>query len=82
MTIPDEPQCPDVVAHVFGWFWHLSQRRSKGMETGAIPYAEIDAWIRLTGTKVLDAEVEMITTMDDVFMETLASEQETSRANK
>lgn len=45
----------------------------------ALPYSEIDAWSRVTGT-VLDAwELDALRAVDDAFLEIIAKDQQQSK---
>ncbi|MFC4729088.1 phage tail assembly chaperone [Coralloluteibacterium thermophilus] len=68
-----KPEIPPPAAHVWGWFWALSNRRRSGPEP--LTYAEVGEWQRLTGTPVRPEEVEMIMRMDDAYLDETRKEQ-------
>lgn len=70
---------PDVVSHVWRWFWSLNRRRTQG--PNPIGFAEIESWSRMTRTEVLPVEIEMLIAMDDAFI-TAAAERAEQRRTK
>lgn len=60
---------PDALGHVWGWFTELSHARTAGF-SGANPisFLEIEAWSRVTGTKLKPSEVFLLRQLDDVFL--------------
>jgi len=83
-TMPAElviPPCPSMLAHIVqcffgsdkrlrigGWFGELSETRPSGFGAGAITYAEIDAWARLTGRSPTRFEVYVLRRADAAFV--------------
>ena len=68
-TKPDElkNELPDWLGYLWQWFLELHQTRGSGMEgMQRITYAEIDAWIRLTGNVVDWWDVRAIKAVDSV----------------
>lgn len=72
---PDPPTAspPHEVAHLWDWFWALSNRRQSGPEP--LAFAEIEAWSRMTATPIRPEEVEMIAAMDDAYVSATREEQ-------
>ena len=60
---------PDGAEHLAEWFWSLSSSRQHGM-SGPLPlsYAEIQAWLGLTGEVVSREEIAILRQMDAGFM--------------
>jgi hypothetical protein len=60
---------PEELAYLLGWFAELNVARgSNGFGLMPIPYAEIDAWARLTGVAPLPFEVWILRQLDLVFL--------------
>lgn len=66
-------EIPPEGAHVWHWFWSLSNRRRSGPE--ALSYAEVGEWQRLTHTPIRPEEVEMLMRMDDAYLTEVRKEQ-------
>jgi hypothetical protein len=66
-------QIPAEGAHVWHWFWSLSNRRRSGPEP--LSYAEVGEWQRLTHTPIRSEEVEMLMRMDDAYLAEVRKEQ-------
>lgn len=66
-------EVPPEGAHLWHWFWSLSNRRRSGPE--ALSYAEVGEWQRLTHTPIRPEEVEMLMRMDDAYLEETRKEQ-------
>lgn len=72
-AIPDEPEIPDIIEHVWHWFWGLSDRRQRGFDSpNPLSYVEIDAWLRLSRTLVLPQEIDLILVMDSAWLAAVA----------
>lgn len=62
------------------WFWALSDKRSRGFGSPEpIPFREISAWSRVTGTLVTAEEVLMLAEMDSAFLAQHAENQKTAK---
>lgn len=73
-TLRDLPELPEHAAHVWRWFHDLHHSRtSNGFGPNPIPYAEIDAWARLTGTHPKPWEVNALKRMDLIYLEVNAA---------
>lgn len=70
---PEEPEIPDVVAHVWDYFHELSNRRQSGPE--ALTHSEVQSWSTLTGTPVSNDEVSMLLAMDDAYLRAVSNEK-------
>lgn len=55
---------PEVVAHIWGWFWELDSGRQTGMGISLLSYSEIEAWSRLRGVRLDPFELRAIKAMD------------------
>lgn len=67
--VPPDPQVPDEVAHVVGWFFELSNKRGSGMSGGLpLSWTDIAAWSELLNTYPTEEEVRMILAMDSAFL--------------
>lgn len=61
----DRTSCPEGVEHIYGWFLELSERRGFGMGGAfALSFADIDAWQRVRGVRLLAHELEWILALD------------------
>lgn len=75
--IPEEPEVPECVAHVWRWFFDLSSRRSAGMSgPAAITWGEISAWRDLCGIMTRPYEIDMLLSMDNAYRKALSSKDE------
>ena len=66
-------EIPSEGAHLWHWFWSLSNRRPSGPEP--LSYAEVGEWQRLTHTPIRPEEVEMLMRMDDAYLAEVRKEQ-------
>lgn len=55
---------PSAAAFVWPVFWEINQGRQTGMGFCPLPYAEIEAWARLTSHSLTLDEVRLIKVMD------------------
>jgi len=55
--------------HLWNWFWELSNRRPSGFGPSLIPYSEYESWLRVRKPLIHDWEIEILTKMDQAFME-------------
>ncbi len=78
-----EAEFPDVVSHVWNWFWSISNRRS-GSDSGPQPlsFTEISAWAMGMRIYINPEEIDMLTQMDNAFMSANADELRGVRARK
>ena len=73
--MPDAPEFPESVNHVWHWFWELHDRRGVGFESRApISFNDIYVWSLLTNTFITPAEVRLICTMDKALLEQMGEE--------
>lgn len=73
---PDEPEIPDVVMHVWEWWWRLNARRSPGFDAMApLTYFEIYHWSALTRTQITPDEIGMLIQMDDAYLVAVGTER-------
>lgn len=59
---------PDLAAHVWGWFQELSTGRTGGFGPNPLTWECIDAWARLTGTRLAPWEVRAIKALDLAYL--------------
>ncbi len=71
-------EVPPEGAHVWGWFWTLSDRRRSGPE--ALTFADVGEWSRLLQIDLLPQEVEMLMAMDDRYLRAVREDQDAARA--
>ncbi len=65
----DGPELPADGAHVWSWFLTLHQARgSNGFGGNPISFADIAAWVSLTGVIVRPQEIEAILAIDRVWL--------------
>lgn len=67
-----EIDVPDVLSHVWAWFWELNASRGGGMGPGPISFSEIDAWRRLTGADPTREEIAALREMDSTYLAAVA----------
>ncbi|MCF3934351.1 hypothetical protein L1787_13120 [Acuticoccus sp. M5D2P5] len=66
----DLPEPPECAAHVWAWFWQLSNARGGGgFSIASIAYSEIAAWGELTLADPTPTEIGMIKAMDAAFLD-------------
>lgn len=61
------PPFPMALEHVWSAFCRLSARRSCGFAANPISWSEIDAFLRLSGVRLLPFEIRLIEELDDLF---------------
>jgi hypothetical protein len=71
----DPPPPPPGTEHVWAWFQALNAGRgSNGFGSNPIAWADIAAWVSLTGTLIRAAEIEALFALDRVWLRVAASE--------
>lgn len=65
-----EPEIPEALAYVHGWWTELDIGRRYGMNGGAEPvsYADLEAWRRLTDRDIVPEEVEALLLVDRIVL--------------
>src|SRR5262249_53079993 len=63
----ETPPFPLELEHVWTAFCRLSARRRSGFSIEPIGWADLDAFIRLTGVRLAPWEVQLIEMLDDLF---------------
>jgi hypothetical protein len=78
-----EPEIPDVVSHVWNWFWVVNNRRQYS-PNGPQPltFSEIDSWVRRMDLDARPEEIEMLVAMDDAFITASYRELRDDRARQ
>lgn len=77
---PDPPEVPEIVNHVWEWWWQLNARRSSGFDSiSPITYSEIYHWLVLTRTQIMPAEIEIIIKLDDAYLLAVSTERKEQR---
>lgn len=67
------PKVPDAAAHLWGWFWQLSDARPEGFSSARpLSFSEIAAWAGLTGSAPRPWEVEALKAMDRAYLASVA----------
>jgi len=59
--LQDQPECPEYLAHVWGWFVEIRSG-------GSFSWAEVDAWARLKGVQLSGYDTELLSMLNGVFM--------------
>jgi hypothetical protein len=81
VEVPEVPEIPDAVSHVWDWWWELNARRAPGGESVApITFSEIYHWSSLTRTQITPSEIGMMIQMDDAYLRSVAEERKEQRA--
>lgn len=75
--MPEPPEVPPNVEHVWHWFHDISSQRRTGPE--ALAWSEIEAWARLTATDLLPREAQMLIAMDRAYIRAVRKEQRENR---
>ena len=70
--VPEAPDLPHNVLHVWGWFFDLSTQRHSGPEP--LSWAEFEAWSRLTGEQPVAEEWLMLLAMDRAYLKAVRRE--------
>jgi hypothetical protein len=63
----ETPPFPLELEHVWTAFCRLNARRRSGFSIEPIGWADLDAFIRLTGARLAPFEIQLIEMLDDVF---------------
>jgi hypothetical protein len=70
-----QPPLPKAVGHIWGAFLRLSaHRQSAGFGPGPITWPDLDAFCRMTRTRLVPWEVEMIEDLDSLWLAEKARE--------
>lgn len=64
----DNPPPSIVVGYLLDYFFELSQARQMGMAVNPLSYADIDAWCRLTHTRLSQWELNVIKQLDLIWL--------------
>ena len=73
--LPEEPELPYVVEHIWAWFQELNATRGGGFGPGPITWAEIDSWSRRTGIEPTPWEARMVRMLDREYLKVPAEEK-------
>ena len=77
---PEQPEIPDAVTHVWGWWQQLTARRKPGFESlSPLTYSEIYHWSALTRTQITPTEISMLVQMDDAYLLAVNTERKGQR---
>lgn len=68
----EHPEIPLEGMHLWEWFWELNQGRSGGFGPEPLPFAEIEAWSRLSRTSLTVWEVGALKRMDRAYLHAAA----------
>lgn len=69
--------CPDALAHLWGWFHQLNQGRTgNGYTANPLTYSEILAWSDLIGIRPTSRELRVLKRIDLIFLEVNAPERD------
>ena len=63
----ETPPLPPELEHVWAAFCRLHARRRSGFSAEPISWSDLDAFIRLTGARLVPFEVQLIEMLDDLF---------------
>jgi hypothetical protein len=63
----ETPPLPDELAYLWHAFCRLSARRRSGFSIEPIGWADLDAFVRLTGVRLAPWELQLIEMLDDLF---------------
>jgi hypothetical protein len=63
----ETPPFPLELEHVWTVFCRLSARRRSGFSIEPIGWADLDAFIKLTGCRLAPFEIQLIEMLDDMF---------------
>ena len=67
------PECPSWLSYLWSWFLGLHARRGSGMNGPArITWQDIDAWSRITGTRLSKWECDVLLVLDAAFFASIA----------
>jgi hypothetical protein len=61
------PPLPLELEHVWYAFCRLNARRRSGFSAEPIAWADLDAFVRLTGARLAPFEIQLIEMLDDLF---------------
>jgi hypothetical protein len=76
LKTPDDPEIPDCLTHVWGWWWELHSRRQPAFDGEApLSYADIYHWSQLTRNIITPDEIQILMRMDDAYREQMAVER-------
>lgn len=68
VEVPDQPDCPYELAHIWEWFHELDATRVSGMGFSPITHTEIGEWSRGMGLNILPLEREALRAIDKAYM--------------
>ncbi|MFD2235942.1 phage tail assembly chaperone [Aureimonas populi] len=75
-----EVKWPVIGSHLLEWFWELSAARRQGMNgPDPIAFADIAAWVRLTGTIIRRDELTILRQMDAAYRSAVSEEHADAR---
>lgn len=74
--IPEPPTIPTEMQHIWEWFWELRTASPSGFSGPvAILYSEMESWARLTGTELSPWHIDIIRSMDSVYLDVANGEK-------
>lgn len=66
--IPEPPDIPPALEHLWAWFWQLrTANPSAGFGPAPLSFGEMDAWQRVTGNRLEPWHVDTLLAMDAAF---------------
>lgn len=67
--IPEPPDIPPALEHLWAWFWQLrTANPSAGFGPAPLSFGEMDAWQRVTGNQLEPWQVDVLLAMDAAFL--------------
>ena len=70
---------PEAGAYLWDWFRRFSRHRSSnGMGPSRASWSDIDAWLRVTGLKLMDWELDVIELLDALWYTVMSAKTYTS----
>lgn len=72
-VLDQAPPCPPALAHVWEWFQSLNTGRTgSGFGMNPLTFSEISAWCALTGNTLTPWEVDLLKTLDVLYLKEMA----------
>lgn len=67
--IPEPPDIPPALEHLWAWFWQLrTANPSAGFGPAPLSFGEMDAWQRVTGNRLEPWHVDTLLAIDAAFL--------------
>ena len=78
---PEDPDLPPAGEMLWTWFFRLSKGRANyGYGAAPLTWADLEAWMRITGVDLSPLEADALLSMDNAYISALAATKADNKA--